>query len=57
MVRKEDLPLVRQKTKAYQTFQQGLARIRKINKEIDVLLEQIKKEFLEEYRCGKDARR
>jgi len=50
MVRKEDLPLVRQKAKAYQSFQQGLAKIRKINKEIDVLLEQIKKEFLEEYK-------
>jgi len=50
MVRREDLPLVREKAKAYQSFQQGLATIRKINKEIDVLLEQIKKEFLEEYK-------
>ncbi len=50
MVRKEDLPLVRQKAQAYQSFQQELAKIRKINKEIDALLEEIKKEFLEEYK-------
>jgi Family of unknown function (DUF6788) len=50
MVRKGDLPVVREKALAYQSFQQGLASIRKLNKEIDALLEQIKKEFLEEYR-------
>ncbi len=50
MVRKEDLAVVREKASAYQSFQQSLARIRKINKEIDVLIEQIKKEFLEEYK-------
>jgi len=50
MVRKEDLPVVREKASAYQSFQQGLARIRKINKEIDNLLEQTKEEFLEEYK-------
>jgi hypothetical protein len=50
MVRKEDLTVVREKASAYQSFQQSLARIRKINKEIDILLEQIKKEFLEEYK-------
>lgn len=50
MVRKEDLPLVRQKARSYQSFQQGLAKIRKINKEIDTLLEEIKKGFLEEYK-------
>jgi hypothetical protein len=49
MVRREDLPFVREKANAYQSFQQGLARIRKLNKEIDALLEDIKKEFLEEY--------
>lgn len=50
MVRKEDLPVIREKASAYQSFQQGLARIRKINKEIDNLLEQTKEEFLEEYK-------
>lgn len=50
MVRREDLLVVREKAKAYQSFQQGLARIRKLNKEIDALLEDIKKEFLEEYK-------
>jgi hypothetical protein len=50
MVRKEDLPAVKQKAGAYQSFQQGLAQVRKLNKEIDSLLEEIKKEFLEEYK-------
>lgn len=50
MVRKDDLTVVRQKALAYQSFQQGLAKIRKIDKEIVILLEQIKKEFLEEYK-------
>jgi hypothetical protein len=50
MVRKDDLTAVREKALAYQSFQQGLAKIRKIDKEIAVLLEQIKKEFLEEYK-------
>ena len=50
MVRKDDLMVIREKALAYQSFQQCLARIRKINKEIDILLEQIKKEFLEEYK-------
>ena len=50
MVRKEDLPVIREKASAYQSFQQGLAKIRKINKEIDNLLEQTKEEFLEEYK-------
>lgn len=50
MVRKEDISVVREKASAYQFFQQGLAKTRKINKEIDALLEQIKKEFLEEYK-------
>ncbi len=49
MVRKEDLPVVREKAKAYQSLQQGLAKVRKLNKEIDFSLEEIKKEFLEEY--------
>jgi hypothetical protein len=50
MVRKNDLAVVRQKALAYQSFQQGLAKIRKTDKEIVILLEQIKKEFLEEYK-------
>ena len=50
MVRKEDLPAVREKAKAYQSFQQGLAKVRKLNKEIDSSLEEIKKEYLEEYK-------
>ena len=50
MVRKEDLIVVKDKAKEYQSFQQGLAIVRKFNKEIDSLLEEIKKEFLEEYK-------
>ena len=50
MVRKDDLTVVRQKALAYQSFQQGLAKIRKTDKEIVILLEQIKKEFLEDYK-------
>jgi hypothetical protein len=49
MVKKDDLTAVRQKALSFQKYQQTLAKIRKINKEIDVLLEQIKKAFLEEY--------
>ncbi len=50
MVRKKDLEVVRQKAQAYQDFQQGLAKIRKTNKQIDILLEQIKQQFLEQYK-------
>jgi len=50
MVRKNDLAVVREKALAYQSFQKGLAKIRKIDKEIVILLEEIKKDFLEEYR-------
>ena len=50
MVRKDDLTAVGQKALAYQSFQKGLTKIRKIDKEIVILLEEIKKEFLEEYR-------
>lgn len=50
IVRKDDLTAVREKALAYQSFQKGLAKIRKTDKEIVILLEQIKKEFLEEYR-------
>lgn len=50
MVRKEDLIDVRKKALSYRSFQQGLAKVRKINKEIDALLEEVKREFLEEYR-------
>jgi len=50
MVRKEDLPVVKEKAGAYRSFQQGLANVRKLNKGIDSLLEEIKKEFLEEYK-------
>ncbi len=50
MVRKEDLPAVREKAKAYQAFQQGLASVRKLTKEIDYMLEEIKAEYLEEYK-------
>ncbi len=42
--------MVKEKAEAYQAFQQGLARVRKINKEIDLLLEKIKAEYLEEYK-------
>lgn len=50
MVRKEDQPAVREKAEAYQAFQQGLARVRKLNKEIDSMLEEIKAQYLEEYK-------
>ncbi len=50
IVRKNDLTAVREKALAYQSFQKGLAKIRKTDKEIVILLEQIKKEFLEQYR-------
>jgi len=50
MVKKDDLVVVRDKALAYQSFQKGLAKIRKADKEIVTLLEQIKKEFLEEYK-------
>ena len=50
IVRKDDLTAVREKALAYQSFQKGLAKIRKTDKEIIILLEQIKKEFLEQYR-------
>lgn len=50
IVRKDDLMVVKKKALAYQAFQQGLARIRKINKEIDIMTEEIKREFLEEYK-------
>jgi len=50
IVRKDDLTAVREKALAYQSFQKGLAKIRKTDKEIAVLLEEIKKEFLEQYR-------
>jgi len=50
MVRKDDLVVVKDKALAYQSFQKGLAKIRKADKEIVTLLEQIKKEFLEEYK-------
>lgn len=50
MVRKEDLPAVRDKAKAYQAFQQGLASVRKLTKEIDYMLEEIKAEYSEEYK-------
>jgi hypothetical protein len=50
IVRKNDLMVVREKALAYQSFQKGLAKIRKIDKEIVILLEDIKKELLEEYK-------
>jgi len=42
--------VVKEKAMAYQAFQQGLAKIRKINRQIDMLLEQIKQQFLEQYK-------
>jgi hypothetical protein len=50
MVKKKDLMVVKEKAMAYQAFQQGLAKIRKINRQIDMLLEQIKQQFLEQYK-------
>jgi hypothetical protein len=50
MIKKQDLEAVKGKALAYRFFQRELARVRKINKEIDLLLEELKKIFLEEYR-------
>jgi len=49
MVRRGDIAATKRKAQAYQSYQHALARFRKMNKEIDVLLESLKKEFLEEY--------
>ena len=49
MVRKADVAVVKKKALAYRTCQRGLARIRKLNKEIDCLLEKVKHIFLEDY--------
>lgn len=50
MVRQADVPEVKRKALSYRACQQDLARIRKINKEIDNLLEEVKTLYLEEYR-------
>jgi len=50
MVRKEDHLAVRERAGAYQAFQQGLGRVRKLNKEIDSMFEEIKAQYLEEYK-------
>ncbi len=42
IIKKADAVLILKKSKRYKYFQQTLAKIRKINKEIDELLEQIK---------------
>jgi hypothetical protein len=49
MVKKKDVLVVEQKAERYRRFQQTLARIRRINKEIDKLLEQVKVESIETY--------
>jgi hypothetical protein len=49
MIRKDDVVYVRERAIHYKSFQRDLATIRKINKEIDKLLEQIKQEQTEEY--------
>jgi len=49
MIRKQDRQGVEEKAKAYRKFQFGLKVIRRINKEIEHLLEEIKGYFLEEY--------
>jgi hypothetical protein len=49
MVKKKDVLAVEQKAERYRHFQQTLARIRRINKEIDKLLEQVKTESIETY--------
>jgi hypothetical protein len=48
MVKKTDSAVVK-KSKRYRYYQRTLARIRKINREIDELLEKIKEEMLESY--------
>ena len=49
MVKKKDELVVGQKAERYRHFQHTLARIRRINKEIDKLLEEIKAESIEAY--------
>ena len=49
MVKKKDELVVSQKAERYRHFQQTLARIRSINREINNLLGQIKAESIESY--------
>ncbi len=49
MVKKKDSPEVRKKSERYRHFQQTLAKIRRINKEVDAILDQIKAESIEPY--------
>jgi hypothetical protein len=48
MVKKTDSAVLK-KSKRYKYYQRTLARIRKINREIDGILEKIKEEMLESY--------
>ena len=50
MVKKGDVDEVREKAFAYKDFQKGLAKIHKLNKELDGLLEKMKESFMEEYK-------
>ncbi len=49
MVKKNDAPVVIAKSRRYRKFQETLVKIRKINKEIDRLLEEIKSATTESY--------
>ncbi len=49
MVRKKDSAEVEKKVKKYKKYQDGLAKINKINTEINNLLKEIRDENLEEY--------
>lgn len=49
MVRKKDAVIVTKKSRRYRYYQQTLAKIRKINREIDKALEEIKTATIESY--------
>ncbi len=49
MVKKADTPTTVRKAKRYRYYQQTLVRIRRINKEIDSLLEKMKTETVSNY--------
>lgn len=52
MLKKNDHVRIQKKAKRYRYFQKTLARIRKINREIDHLLNTIKTETAEDYHHG-----
>jgi len=50
MVKQKDIEAVREKALSYKNFQKGLAKIHKLNNELDNFLEKVKQSYLEEYK-------